>query len=117
MVDPRSPGVPAVQWHGVEPVHPDFSPTARALALALDGRRCDRPGIVDRDFYVAMNADDGPLAFRIPASPSGRPWCRVVDTALPSPADVVDVDEGPCVQVMSTYVLPPRSMIILASLA
>ncbi|WP_206107785.1 glycogen debranching protein GlgX [Paludisphaera rhizosphaerae] len=106
---------PEIFWHGVLPVQPDFSPSSRMLAFALDGRRCDRPGVIDRDFFVAMNADDRDERFHIPASPSGRPWRRVVDTALASPDDYVEVDEGPEIAVMSTYLVRARSMIILAS--
>ena len=29
---------------------------SHAIAFALDGRRSDRPNVVDRDIYVAMNA-------------------------------------------------------------
>ena len=46
-----------------------------------------------------MNAYSGPLTFQIPASPSGRPWRRAVDTALPSPDDALGLDEGPQVAV------------------
>ncbi len=62
-----------------------------------------------------MNAGPDDLDFQIPASPSGRPWRRVADTARPSPDDFVDVDAGPAVEVMSTYRVWGRSMIILAS--
>jgi glycogen operon protein len=106
---------PDIIWHGVEPVAPDFGFESRALAFALDGRRIDRPGLVDRDLYVAMNAYWEPLTFRIPASPSGRPWRRAVDTALPSPDDAVGLDEGPPIDVLSPYPVEARSMIVLVS--
>jgi glycogen operon protein len=108
-------GTPEILWHGVQPVQPDFTHASHSLAFALDGRRCDRPGYVDRDFYVAMNAWSEDLHFQIPAAPSGRRWRRVVDTALPSPDDFTDVDAGPEVEVMSTYPVRARSMIVLAS--
>ena len=91
---------PEIVWHGIEPAKPDFSHDSRSLAWALDGRRSDRPNLVDRDIYVAMNAWSEPLGFKIPAAPSGRPWRRVVDTALPSPEDIVADDEGPRVSVL-----------------
>ena len=74
------------------PPSPTSPYNSHSLAFALDGRRSDRPNLVDRDIYVAMNAYAEPLDFKIPAAPSGRPWRRVVDTALPSPDDIVDED-------------------------
>jgi glycogen operon protein len=106
---------PEILWHGREPGCPDFSPSSRSLAFCLDGRRCDRPGVVDRDFYVAMNASDEAIAFRIPASPSGRRWHRVVDTALPSPDDIVALDQEPRVSVRESYRVESRSLIVLVS--
>jgi glycogen operon protein len=106
---------PDITWHGTEPCRPDFANDSRSLACALDGRRSDRPGVVDRDFYMAMNAYWEPLTFRIPAAPSGRPWRRAVDTALASPEDAVGLDEGPPVGVLQPYHVEARSMIILVS--
>ncbi|MHB1561199.1 MAG: glycogen debranching enzyme, partial [Isosphaeraceae bacterium] len=113
--DARDGGPPEILWHGVEPSRPDFGPDARAVAFALDGRRTDRPGLVDRDIYVAVNAWREPLEFRIPAAPSGRPWRRAVDTALPSPEDIVEEDQRPRMPVPGTYAVQGHSMIILVS--
>ena len=112
--DNASAQTPAIVWHGTRPCRPDFSSGGRTLAFALDGRRTDRAE-VDRDIYVAMNAFWEPLAFRIPASPSGRPWRRAVDTARPSPEDAQGLDEGPVVPVSRDYRLEARSMIVLVS--
>jgi isoamylase len=106
---------PDVLWHGVEPSRPDFGPKSRALALALDGRRTDRPGVIDRDMYVAFNAWREPLGFRIPAAPSGRPWRRAVDTSLPAPDDIFEADRGPRVPVLEVYPVRAYSMIVLVS--
>ncbi|MFI5456077.1 MAG: glycogen debranching protein [Isosphaerales bacterium] len=106
---------PDITWHGVEPCRPDFSWESHSLAFALDGRRVDRPDVVDRDIYIALNALWEPLAFQVPASPTGRPWRRAVDTAQPSPEDIVGLDEGPAVPVLHTYRVEARSLIILVS--
>jgi glycogen operon protein len=106
---------PEILWHGVVPAKPDFSQDSRALAFALDGRRIDRPGPIDRDLYVAMNATGAPLDFTIPASPSGRPWRLRVDTALPSPYDIVEEDEGPRIALLELYRVEAHAMIILVS--
>jgi isoamylase len=108
-------GPPEILWHGVEPAQPDFSATSQALAFALDGRCSDRPGFLDRDIYVAMNSGSFALEFRIPATPSGRPWRRVVDTALPSPEDFLDADLGPQVPISHPYRIEDHAMIILVS--
>ncbi len=108
-------GPPDVAWHGIEPCKPDFSHDSRALAFTLDGRQTDRPGVIDRDFYVALNAYWEPLTFRVPASPTARPWRRTVDTALPSPDDALGLDEGPVVPVLHRYRVESRSLVILVS--
>jgi glycogen operon protein len=102
---------PDVTWHGVEPFAPDFSHTSRTLAYSLDGQLTQREP--DRDIYVACNAWIEPIAFRIPASPNGRPWRRAVDTSLLSPLDIVGPDEGSPIAVDSIYHVAARSMIIL----
>ena len=62
-----------------------------------------------------MNASHKSLDFRIPAAPSGRAWRRAVDTALPSPDDIVAEDRGPRIPVLQTYPVRAHSMIILVS--
>ncbi len=109
-------GQPAdITWHGVAPCRPDFSWESHSLAFALDGRRVDRSGVVDRDIYVALNAFWEPLVFQIPASPTGRRWRRTVDTALPSPEDILGLDEGPLISVLHAHRVAARSLIILVS--
>jgi glycogen operon protein len=100
-----------VIWHGLEPYRPDFSAQSRSLALALDGRHTSREP--DRDFYIAFNAWQEPLNFLIPLSPQGRPWRRVVDTALASPLDIVGLDQGPVVEVGTSYAVAPFSTVVL----
>jgi glycogen operon protein len=62
-----------------------------------------------------MNSGWTRLDFRIPASPSGRPWRRIVDTALSSPEDFLEIDQGPQISIWHTYCVQERSMIILVS--
>jgi glycogen operon protein len=106
---------PPILWHGVQPSNPDFSSGSHSIAFALDGRRSDRAGVVDCDIYVAMNAYRNALTFTIPAAPSGRAWRRVVDTALPSPEDIVEEKHAPRVDVLQKYPVQAHSMIVLVS--
>lgn len=105
--------VPDIIWHGVEPEQPDFSPWSRSLAFSLDGSLTGREP--DCDFYVVCNAWQETLLFRIPRSPSGRPWRRVLDTALPSPQDIVEEDAGPRIPALSRYPVAPYSLVVLIS--
>ncbi len=102
---------PDIVWHGVEPYCPDFSPGSRTLAYALNGRQTGREP--DGDFYVACNSWREPLSFRLPRSPSGNPWLRVVDTALASPLDIVDGGDRPRMDAYSSYLVAPYSLIVL----
>ena len=89
------------------------------LAFSLDGRFTGRDGDPDykpdNDFYVAMNTGPGALTFRIPSSPTGRRWRRLVDTSASSPDDFLTEGEGPLVLPRSTIVIPPFGVVILIS--
>jgi glycogen operon protein len=104
---------PDVTWHGPEPGKPDFSANSHTLAYVLDGGLTGREP--DRDFYVACNAGREARPFRVPRAPSGRPWRRLVDTALPAPQDVVGLDEGPMVPAGSVYATAAHSAVVLVS--
>jgi glycogen operon protein len=110
---PKGGPGPDVIWHGTEPGKPDFSPTSRALALALDGRQTG--AAPDRDFYIVCNAWREALPFRVPLAPSGRRWRRLIDTALPSPNDLVAEDAGPQVPAGSVYAVAPDSLVVFLS--
>jgi len=108
---------PDVIWHGVEADTPDFSPISKTLAFALDGSQIDfGPSLVpDRDFYVVCNAWIDPVEFHIPPSPCGKPWRRAIDTALPSPHDILELDEGTIVPHGSVRAVTAHSMLVLIS--
>jgi glycogen operon protein len=102
---------PDVIWHGVELWEPDFSPTSHTLAFCLDGSQTGQEP--DQDIYVACNAWQEALSFRVPPSPSARPWRRVVDTALPAPLDIVEEGDGPLVAARSRYTVGAHALVVL----
>jgi glycogen operon protein len=112
---PKGDWEPDIIWHGIVPYQPDFSSSSRSLAFVLNGSRTGREP--DRDFYVICNAWREPLPFRVPPAPSGQAWRRTVDTALASPLDIVEPDEGPRVPVGALYLAAPFSTVILISAA
>ncbi len=109
-----------IHWHGTEPYQPDWGFMSRTLAFALDGRFTGRehdPDYqIDNDFYVAMNAWSEPLTFRIPPAPTRRRWRRLIDTARPSPEDIIgEGDKAPAVAEGSTYTVAAFSTLVLIS--
>ena len=98
-----------IAWHGVELDCPDWSAHSRSLAFTLQsffGRF---------EFHGMMNAYWEPLTFELPALPeaSQGAWRRCIDTALPSPDDIVLWATAPSLS-QTTYTVSPRSMVLLA---
>jgi glycogen operon protein len=110
---PRGDREPDITWHGVEPFAPDFTGSSRSLAFLLNGSLTGREP--DQDIYVACNAWCETLLFRIPLSPSGHVWRRVVDTALASPLDIVPEADGPQVGVGTQYPVAAYSVVVLVT--
>jgi glycogen operon protein len=64
--------------------------------------------------YIAINSYWETLEFQLPplAESSVGGWQRVVDTALPSPNDVVEPGKG-CPISALRYAVKPRSLVML----
>jgi glycogen operon protein len=92
-----------VSWHGVGAA-PDLTSSSHTLAFHLRGG-----AVGDADLYVMINAYWQDLTFEIQAP---GPWRRIVDTALPSPSDILDASAAPPVSG-SRYDVSPRSVVIL----
>jgi glycogen operon protein len=94
-----------VSWHGVNgPV--DFGNESRCLAWLLRGASAG-----DADLYVMINGHWEDHTFTLPnGSASG--WRRVIDTALPSPQDIIEPGKEP--QLEDTkYKVRARSVVVL----
>jgi glycogen operon protein len=83
-------GLPDVAWHGTQLNKPGWNdPNARCLAYTRGGFG-RQP-----DLHVVLNMYWDALDFEVPIVP-GRRWRRLVDTARPSPEDIVeDVRQAP----------------------
>jgi len=94
-----------VTWHGAEgPV--DLGPESRCLAYMLRGE-----SIGDDDLYVMINAHWEDRNFVVQ---EGKPseWRRVVDTARPSPEDIVEPGNEPRLK-SAGYTVRARSVVVL----
>ncbi|MDG3005914.1 glycogen debranching protein [Paludisphaera mucosa] len=94
-----------VRWYGVGP-SADTGDDSHSLAYALRGASQG-----DGDLYVMINAYHEPLTFTVQEGSPGC-WGRVIDTALPSPDDIVDTMPGPPVPSME-YRVQARSVVVL----
>lgn len=102
-------GLADISWHGTKLFQPGWDdPNARAFSCTLGGF----DGAVD--IHLIFNMHWEALDFEIPQIKGGRNWYKVVDTAEPSPTDILD----PCQEVMITensYLVKDRSVVVLIS--
>jgi glycogen operon protein len=78
-------------WHGVRLHQPDWSDPSHSLALTVEIRR--EKLLV----HLILNAYWEPLEFELPPARNGGlcPWRRWIDTAQPTPDDIVPWEEAP----------------------
>ena len=97
-----------LEWHGVRLNHPDWSEHSHSLAFtmrSLAGRF---------RLHGMLNAYWEALTFELPAmaAEGAQRWRRCLDTARPSPEDILPWDAAPDV-AQPTCVVPPRSIVVL----
>ena len=87
----RHDTIPDITWltDAAEPV--DWALERRTLALLIDGNKseidADRD---DNDILIMLNASEKPVLFTLAPVPQGKEaWYRAIDTAMPSPRDIV----------------------------
>jgi isoamylase len=98
-----------IEWHGVVLKRPNWSDNSHSLAFTLRTLR-------DRFLLHGMlNAYWEPLTFEVPPVLADRQqrWRRSIDTALDSADDICPWETAPVV-TQATYVVQPRSVVLLA---
>jgi glycogen operon protein len=103
----REEFVNRASWHGVKTGDPDWTGASRALAFQMHSWHGQA------DVYVIFNAYWQPQRFSLPYRE--RHWRRLVDTSLPSPMDIVDDKDAVSLSPADSYILNPRSTVILLS--
>ena len=97
---------PDVTWHGVRLHEPAWGdPNAQVLAFTLGAVAAD-----EEDLHIILNMSEEDLDITLPDT-MGRSWCCAVDTAKPSPDDVVERDRQFAV-AGDSYRVTPRSVIV-----
>ncbi len=84
--------IPDIAWMTETAQPADWSSDRRTLMLVIDGNKADVDADRDdNDIAMLLNASEGDALFTLPAVPQGKEgWYRAIDTALPSPADIVE---------------------------
>lgn len=95
-----------VDWHGIEPLKPDWSGLSGVVALTI------KDHVNEQDLYIAFNAQDHSIVIFTPSPPYSKHWHWVVNTANPSPLDIYDDHQGPVMKEHS-YKMIPYSAIML----
>jgi isoamylase len=97
---------PDVTWHGIRLHEPAWAdPNAQVLAITLGAAEA-----YEEDLHVILNMSEKNIDVSLP-DPVGRSWYRAVDTAKPSPADIVERDRQ-CVVDGDSYGVSPRSVVL-----
>jgi glycogen operon protein len=77
-----------ISWHGVALNQPLwFDPEARLLVFTLAGIEDN-----EADLHIVMNMSDEIATLELPVI-DGKKWCLALDTALPSPQDIIPLPD------------------------
>jgi glycogen operon protein len=97
-----------LEWHGVEIGKPDWSADSHSLAFSMHSPVSNKIG------YIIMNAWWQPLRFQLPSVANGgnTGWLRLLDTSLPFPDDVTEMNTGTLITT-AEYLVNPRSIVVL----
>ena len=83
-----------IAWHGIKVGEPDWNASSHSLALSAELRQ------EKLILHLILNAYWEPLDFELPAvrTEDQNPWRRWIDTARPSPDDIVEWQTAPGVE-------------------
>ena len=95
-----------ISWHGRKPAQPDWTTTSRLLAYTLE----DTAG--PERVHVMLNGSDEAEGFLPPPPSRGSAWRRIIDTARPSPEDILPRSNARLVEA-GPVELAPYSVIVL----
>jgi glycogen operon protein len=62
-----------------------------------------------------FNASEAPVSYRIIPAQEGKRWFRAVDTAMPSPEDIVEAGVEAALAKQEEYLVRELSVVVLVS--
>jgi glycogen operon protein len=108
--------IPDITWFNENGEIPDWDKIGACLALRIDGTKAgiqaDRD---DNDFYIMLNSGIKQVNFTVRNAPKGKFWALAVDTALPSPDDILLPGQEKPFPADNKYPVKDRSMVIFIS--
>jgi glycogen operon protein len=103
-------GLPDIAWHGASLDPPEWSGPGRLLRFTMAGLGAD-----EEDLHVILNMSDETVTVPLPDIPERR-WHVALDTARPSPADIVPrPQQAP--HAAGSCAAGPRSVVVLEARA
>jgi len=100
-----------VSFHGVEPFKPNWSEDS--LFLSFTFHLPPRANTTREAIHVIANAAAKPLEITLPEAPAGMVWKQVIDTAAPSPNDIVDINGASVVRTLQQEVAARSTLVFV----
>ncbi|MDR1218630.1 MAG: glycogen debranching protein GlgX [Treponema sp.] len=113
--DGRYNSAPDITWFDEKGDMPGWDKLEYCLALRLEGSKANN--LADRDdndFFIMFNSGAEQSPFTVPDAKSKK-WFRSIDTALPSPDDILMPGMEHPIPTNGIYLMKPRSMAALIS--
>ena len=108
--------IPDISWFDEKGKIPDWDDVGPCLALRMNGSQADvLADKDDNDFFIMFNGSSAGVNFTVCEPLDGKKWVRAVDTALPSPEDILPKGEEVLLKDPLSYQVKERSMVILIS--
>jgi glycogen operon protein len=103
-----------ISWQSLYPGEQDWSADCRTIGFLLYGSHTpERP---EADFFIMVNGYLSDWAsFTLPDPPENRHWRLIVDTAVPSPDDIVPVEIASGIAGGSQLAVAPMGLVVLQS--
>ena len=108
--------IPDITWFDENGGTPDWNEIGHCLAMRVDGSKAEvLADKDDNDFFIMFNSGSEAANCKICEPLGGKKWVRTIDTALPSPDDILPPGSEAVLDDRSVYRLKERSMVVLIS--
>jgi glycogen operon protein len=108
--------IPDIAWFDEKGLVPDWEKIGYCIAFRMDGSRADiLSDKDDNDFFIMFNGSAGKVNFAVCDPLEGKRWVRAVDTARPSPDDILPPGSEKPLENTHKYSVQDHSIVVLIS--